>query len=344
MKIVIICTNYSSNQDGIGHYAYNLSKELGKINEIEVEIISGNTEKFDKISKIKSKVMIESINNFVKNNRSNIDTNTYFLIEYPFLEWNPLVLSSLLKLRRLCKNNRSKVIISIHEYKRVARLRKVFTDILISISDYIMVSDIETYKILKKKSKPILIRDIPSNIPITEKKEKEKNLFCYFGLINKSKCFNEMINAWKLFNKDGKYKLNIYSSTDIEINEMEKFNIRYFKNLEDEELSKELWKCKYCVLPIKPGIDLNNGSLKAVAQHECLPIGIFSNESLSDIGINIEDNFYTEENIAVALGKPINLSDKQYKFKVDKLAKFGNKYSFKNNAQVIINFITQRKE
>lgn len=344
MRIVIICTNYSSNKDGIGHYAYNLSKELEKINEIEVDIISGNTENFDKISKIKSKVMIESINNFVKNNIRNIDTDTYFLIEYPFLEWNPLVLSSLLKLRKLCKNNGTKVILSIHEYKRVAKLRRVFTDTLISISDYIMVSDIETYKILKKKKKPILIRDIPSNIPITEKKEKEKDLFCYFGLINKSKSFNEMINAWKLFNKDRKYKLNIYSSTDIDINEMEKFNIRYFKNLEDEELSKELWKCKYCVLPIKPSIDLNNGSLKAVAQHECLPIGIFSNNSLLDIGINIKEKFYTAENIEVALNKAVNLNDNEYNLKLDKLAKFGDKYSFKNTAQMIINFIKDKKE
>ncbi|PWX68718.1 glycosyltransferase [Clostridium perfringens] len=339
MKIVFICTNYGLYKDGIGHYVYNLKKEMCKNKKCEIKIISGDTTQKKGKEKFFSKIMYNSINEFLKNELNFIDKDTYFIIEYPFLEWNPIIISSIKKLRKICNLKNGKIILSIHEYKRVHKIRKKFIDLLIKLSDALMVTDYETKKILLNKNKPILIRGIPSNIQRINKPIKNKdNIFCFFGLINKSKAFNEMIEAWKIFDEKD-YKLNIYTSSDINILNSEKNKINIFKELSDQELSKELWKCKYAILPIKPQISMNNATLKAVAQHECIPIGIFEDNNTSDLGINIEDEFYSKENILEALKKTVNLEKDEYLRKINLLNKFSEKFSFKKNSNDILDFL-----
>ena len=338
MKIVLICTNYGSFKDGIGHYSYNLINEIKKKYSISIKYITGNTIGLDGIKKIKSKVMIRAIDEFLKK-ESNIDKETFFIIEYPFLEWNPLVILSIIKLRKKCIKNNAKIILSIHEYMRISSLRRYFTNLLIYLSDAIMVTDQHTLNEVKKFKKPVLVRPIPSNILKVCDSKKEENTFCFFGLINKSKSFNEMIKAWKNFNKENKYRLNIYTSSEISIDKYANINI--YKNLDDKTLSKELSKCKYAILPINPSIALNNGTLKAVAQHGCLPIGIFGEKKLEDIGVAISDSKYSIKNIEQSLYKAIKLDVREYNKKLEGLLNFGEQFSFSNNAKIIIEFINK---
>ena len=341
MKIISICTNYGSSKDGIGHYSYNLMNELEKIFSINIESISGETIGFNKLEKIKSRVMIKAINEYIAKEYNNIDEDTVFIIEYPFLEWNPFIIQSIARLRRVCKKKNAKIILSIHEYIRISPLRRYFTELLIHLSDAIMVTDQYTFNQVRKFKKLTLIRPIPSNILKRYDSKKEENTFCFFGLINKSKSFNEMIEAWIKFNKDNKYLLNIYTSS--EIKNYNYSNINVYKNLDDESLSKELSKCKYAILPINPSVALNNGTLKAVAQHKCIPIGIFSEEFLDRLGIGINDNKYTEENIEKALDEAVRLEEAEYNKKIKELQKFGDNFSFNNTAELIKVFIEKIK-
>ena len=343
MKIIFICTNYGSYKDGIGHYTKNIADELSKSNGVNVENISGLTCKLNKRQMITSRIMINKIDDFLKLGINNIDKDTSFIIEYPFLEWNPLIIIKLKKLRKICKKKDANIILSIHEYKRVSVFRRRFIDLLIKLSDGLMVTDSGTYNMLKKFKKQMLIRPIPSNIINKSNSKKNEKYFCFFGLINKSKSFNEMINAWKLFNYNNEYTLNIYSSSDVNLTNSEENNIFVFKGLDDLNLSNKLAECKYAILPIKPYIGMNNASLKATAQYDCLPIGIFESDYLANMGISIKDSEYSTKNILNALNKSIEIDKEEYLIKLNNLKSFSKKFSFENNSNLIKEFILNLK-
>lgn len=339
MKIIFICTNYGSYKDGIGHYTKNIADELGKSSGVDVENISGLTCKLNKIQMITSRIMINKIDDFLKSSVNSIDKDTRFIIEYPFLEWNPLIIIRLRELRRVCKEKGAKIILSIHEYKRVSAFRRRFIDLLIKLSDGLMVTDSDTYNILKKFKKHMLIRPIPSNIINKSNNKKNEKYFCFFGLINKSKSFDEMIDAWKLFNYNNEYTLNIYSSSDVNLTNLERNNIFIFKGLDDLDLSNKLAECKYAILPIKPYIGMNNASLKAIAQHDCIPIGIFESDYLANMGVPIKDIEYSTKNILNALNKSIEIDKEECLIKLSRLKSFSKEFSFENNSNLIKEFI-----
>ena len=193
-----------------------------------------------------------------------------------------------------------------------------------------MVTDNATLNIMNNKfDRPVVQRPIPSNIRVSDEIDKDENSFCYFGLINKSKSFKEMIDAWKEFNINKQYKLNIYTSSKLDTKDFDKYGINYFYNLCDEDLSKELWKNKFAILPIKPNVASNNASFKAVLQHKCIPIGIFNKFiECRENYIEINDNIYTKENIKLALNKSANLSQNEYIKKIENIKDDVNIFTF----------------
>lgn len=330
MKLVFICTNYGSIKCGIGMYTLNLVEELRKESNLEVDVISVNTFNLKKIKKIFNIKLLKEINKYKARNQEIKDKKIDFIIEYPFMDWSIFNIMRVLWLKKTFKN--SNIILSIHEYYRVNYFRKKIIEVLIKNSDSFIITDNKLKDILPEK--PIIFRSIPSNIkkidfnPPIEKKENE---YCYFGLINKSKAFNEMIEAWKEFNKEKKYNLNIYTASDVYIENSENYNIKIFKELDNIELSKELQKNKYMILPIKPYIDENNGSFKAALEHGCIPIGRFYYE-IKELGINLEGE-YTVKNLEGLLKKSIKLKNNNS----DLILKYLQKNSFKCIVQNILN-------
>ena len=336
MKITFICTNYNSIKCGIGMFTYNLKRELQKYTDIEIDIINKNTFHLKGLKKIISLEMTNEILNYIKKNKKNKDQRMNFIVEYPFMDWNPITLLALVYLKKSFKN--SKLILSIHEYYRVNIFRRKAIDVLISIADGYIITDNKLYKKINGQK---ILRSIPSNIlkynNLEVIKRNPKN-YCYFGLINKSKAFDEMIEAWKIFNKSGAYNLNIYTASEINISSAEKYNIKIIKGLNNIELSKELQKNSFMILPIIPCIDSNNGTLKAAAEHGCIPIGIFSN-NIKSLGVSIQFQEYTIENIKKALEDSLTLNKKE---EILKLEKYSKNFSFEKNARDIYNFLKSK--
>lgn len=318
-------------------FTYNLKTELEKYSDIESDLINRDTFHLKGLKKVTSLEMTNEILNYIKNNKNKKKEKIDFIVEYPFMDWNPITLLALIYLKKNFKN--SKMIVSIHEYYRVNILRRKAIDFLISIADGYIITDSNLYQKINGQK---ILRSIPSNIlkeSSIKKIERDSKSYCYFGLINKSKAFNEMIEAWKEFNKDKIYKLNIYTASDINIENIEKYNIQIFKDLDNKELSKELQKNSFMILPIVPNIDSNNGTLKAAATHGCIPIGIFSS-NMNSLGVNIKDQKYTIENIKEALENSLNLNKKDENLK---LKEYSETFSFEKNARDIYNFLRSKE-
>lgn len=336
MKIVFICTNYNSIKCGIGMFTHNLKSELEIAGDVEVDLINRNTFHLKGLKKITSLEMTKEILNYIKMNKNNKDEKIDFIVEYPFMDWNPLTLLALIYLKKSFKN--SKMLLSIHEYYRVNVLRRKAVDLLIAVADGYVITDQNLYQNVNGLK---LLRSIPSNIVKESSREeikRDSKNYCYFGLINKSKAFNEMIDAWKEFNVKKEYNLNIYTASDISIENATDYNIKVIKDLDNKELSLELQKNTFMMLPIIPSIDSNNGTLKAAAEHGCIPIGKFST-SMKILGINIYDENYSSKNIKEALEVSRSIDKKN---EVSKLKEYSEEFSFKKNAENIYKFLKSK--
>lgn len=332
MKIVFICTNYNSIKCGIGMFTYNLKSELEKYKGVEIDLINRNTYQFKGFKKIISLEISKEILTYIKVNKKNKEEKINFIIEYPFMDWNPITILALVYLKKIFKN--SKLILSIHEYSRVNILRRKTIDFLIKVANGYIITDDNLYKKIDSEKK--IKRSIPSNIVRVDKNIKKlKKHYCYFGLVNKSKAFLEMLEAWKLFNKNGEYNLNIYTSSEVSIKDTKKYAIKIFRGLDNFELSKELSKNSFMLLPIIPKIDSNNGTLKAAAEHECIPIGIFS-QNMKGLGIHISCDIYSVENLKKALEETLDLNRQE---KIIELRKYSKNFSFKNNSRNVLKFL-----
>lgn len=317
-------------------FTHNLKSELETYENVDIDIINKNTFHLKGFKKITSLEMTREILNYIKVNKNSKDEKIDFIVEYPFMDWNPLTLLALIYLKKSFKN--SKMLLSIHEYYRVNVLRRKAVDLLIAVADGYVITDENLYgKIDGLK----LLRSIPSNIVKENSREEIKRdpkNYCYFGLINKSKAFYEMIDAWKEFNSEKIYNLNIYTASEINIEEAEKYNIKVIKDLDNKELSLELQKNSFMILPIIPNIDSNNGTLKAAAEHGCIPIGIFSS-NMKNLGVRIDSQSYTNQNIKEALEDSRSIDEKS---EVSKLKEYSEEFSFKKNAENIYRFLKSK--
>lgn len=326
MKIILICNNFGKNYDGIGAYAQKVYNALNKV--ASVNVITAFCKPTEKIKRIFALGMTIAVFKAFKN----MLVNQYdkVIIEYPFVEWNPLFCISLifLKLSSICSKTR--IVVTIHEFKRSNILRKAVIVYLAFLADALLVTEKENLVLLQKINVNSLKINIPSNVDIVVDTtiEREKS-FVYFGIVNKAKAFDEMIKAWDEFNSDCKYKLYCITSSNLENMESHK-NIKYIHNAADNVISEIMGRCLFSILPIRPFVDEKNATFKTSCSAGCVTIGSFCDEykNLSFI-INIDN--YQKEKFLYAFKECINMEENILKEKSLKAMEFGKIYSMQNN-------------
>ena len=336
-KILLICNNYDSTRDGLGKYTKIMKEELQKFSDVEdVFVETGYTDDSNKIKMLFSIEMSKAIHRAIKKIKQ-ININ-YIIVEYPFQEYNPLIILQYKLLASVCKRYKVILAISIHEYVRAKKLRKLVIDFMVRNSDITFVTDKITKKALNKKAKTIFYRDMIGTVfPNKEICPSEKDgSFIYFGLVNRSKAFNEMLKAWNEFNKDNKYHLKIITSSDISDYTSEKLNnIKVFYNLSEEKVAEHFSSSTYAIVPIIPEITTANGTFKVAALFGCICIGHFS-KTLSNLDFIIDIDNYDLVAFKNGLIKAVNLSSENKIALIKSATSFGNKYSKSNTAKQVI--------
>lgn len=323
MLIYVMANNYGVNSDGIGKYASNFIETLVKEKkDVNFEIFTANTYAFSKIHRIFSLKMSYCVDKLIRKIKKR--KPDLVLVEYPFVEENPLFLLKYRKLCKICKKNNIKVSLSLHEYSRVHKMKQYYIRKLVKNANFILMTNDGDRKKLIEYNSDIYIRRIPTSInyEIKDKIQKQNNLFVYFGLINSSKAFDEMIKAWKQFNKNNQYILEILTASNIKLENSK--DIKIFKNLCDEDIAKHLMKAKYSILPIKPCVYINNSSFISSAKYGCICIGKFDN-SLTNEKFLIDVENYELDNFVFGL-KSALLKDNEC---VNFAQRFGEKYDIK---------------
>jgi glycosyltransferase involved in cell wall biosynthesis len=310
MKLAFVCSNYGSIQDGIGHYC---SKIVEKVKEIypafTVEVFTGNTVGHGKTSLVISLAMTAAL---FRTALSVISRHTNcVIVEYPFYEWNPMVLLAIWFNKVALWLCNGKLIISLHEYKRANFLRQCMIRHILSISDIIFATEPQDIVDLIHK-KIVYQRYIPSNIePMvgSSKHSSKPNSFCYFGLISKSKAFDEMLEGWKKFNAKGIYELHVCTSSDYgyRIEDMIQYNVSMHLSCNERAVSEILSMCDFGILPIRPFVSTSNATLKALLLHGCIPIGKIDPvcDEFANLFITIES--YHPDAFARAIDKAVSL-------------------------------------
>lgn len=342
IKLLEICNNYGSNTDGIGKYARLIVEEFERDSDIKIaDYISGYTS--DK-SKIRMLLSIQMSKVLWKASRM-VSEGDYNLVmmEYPFQEYNPLILLIYLALKNNCRKKDVALALSVHEYVRANRLRKYVIDFMAKRADLILVSEPTTQKILKGINQNTYLRNIigtifPNKEVAFEDKTKD---FLYFGLINRSKAFSEMIDAWGAFNKKGEYHLTVISSSDIDetlVHEVP--DVQVIKNLPDEGIDQYLRSSGYMILPIKPEISEVNGTFKTAALYGCVCIGHFE-RSLGQLGFVINVDDYSMDSFSSGMKEAISLDDETRRTMFDEAVAYGQRFTPQASSRELIDIFNK---
>lgn len=341
MKILVIGNNIGSIKDGIGGYIKSMLGAMKAREDVET-VISENGDTFDygKIGRIFSLKMSNAIiraNRRIK--KEHIDT---VLVEYPFQEYNPLILPLLSITRRRVKKNGGKMVLSVHEYIRAKSVRKMVVRALIKKADILLVSDEQTKECFKEFHKPTFTRDIPSNIAVKwaegEQKEVNRNGYVYFGLINSSKAFDEMIAAWKVFNKDGKYELLVLTSSEPVVEDCEKYRISVQRLLSDEEIETIMKNSTYSVMPINNGVTAGSTTFKAAVGAGCVLLGMFDPE-YKDEEFVIDIDSYDLDDFVAGFEQTQKFTDEELDRLQKMVIEFSDNFSIEKTVDKIISSI-----
>ena len=341
MKVLYICNNYGSIEDGVGDYSKNMFESLSE--SCDIDLLTSYTTNYNKIRKIlslkMSNVLIKASKIIQKKHYDSI------IIEYPFVEWNPLIFIAYSLLYRRTRKENTKMCISLHEYDRVSFFRKIIIRYMIKRSDLFFVNNKDRYKELLKYNSNMYIRDIPSNIN-TDKynfdySKKNQNSFAFFGLVNKSKAFEEMMDGWYDFysqnSEKDNYELNIISSTP-DLVFKERMGVVLHYNASSDEIFNILSNSSYMILPIIPSLTQNSGSLKTACGFGCIPSGIFSAELESkNIGVPMEK--YSPNDFKKIYTRLINMNQKEKEELMKNSIEFASDYSFGNNTKIIMSVL-----
>lgn len=341
MKIIEIGCSTEGNSDGIGKHARIVCEEMNRRDGVEATLISGNTVGFSKLGMITSREM----NRAFSDARHLVETECYdyVVVEYPFSEYNPWIVMDFRRLKRACHKNGCQLALSMHEYDRVNCLRKMVVRNFLRNADFAYVSETRYLEKLKWLNPNLYLRVIPNHIPLLGRTKdlRTKNHFVYFGLVNKSKAFDEMIRAWNLFNRNGECRLNIVTATDIEFHEREHRNIKLFRGPNDEEVADIMWKSMFSIIPVTPEVGLNNSSFISAIQCGCIPIGRFS-EKLRRESFVINLDSYEIEPFEKVLRATEQLGAEELATKSEQARRFGECFTLKSSVDMILKAMTER--
>lgn len=334
LRILEIANNYSQKTDGIGKYASIIVNKLREDKRFSrVDYVSGFTNDNSKIDKITSFAMTNTINRGIKAVRRN--GYDYVMMEYPFQEYNPLIIPTYKHLHRVCKKNNTKLVLSLHEYLRASEGRKKVIDILLSESDMVFVSNSETKEAIIAKNNGVHIRMMPSNIYPKTKLDADdmEEDFVYFGLVNKSKAFQEMLDGWNKCNKKNS-KLYVITSSDLSGHKIPK-GVKIIQNAEDDVVAEVMSKCKYSVIPVIPEISEINATYKTATLCGCICIGKYCKELEKEKHI-VELESLDEKSFADSFEYCINMSDSEKKKMISCAYECASRYSIDRTIEDIV--------
>lgn len=339
MKILLLCNNYGAKYDGIGAYSKEIySRIQDKENEVDVFTSYCNPEsRFLRILNLGMtwKCLQAAVAVFSKK-------YDLVIIEYPFVEWNPLFFVSLLLLKLSTNLNHVRLYSTLHEFTRTNPLRKLVIALLCKVSDVSFVTDFDNMKCLEKYSKNLIKIEIPSNISICYDENTVKTRdFVYFGIVNKAKAFEEMLQAWDVFNEKNDHVLYVITSSDVKGLENHK-GVVYLRNANDEQINEIMTSVYFSILPIRPCVDGKNATFKTSCLAGCISIGKFCNEyKKENFVININD--YNSSSLEYAFLKAINLPEDILCRYANCSIEFGKKYSLHNAVEILKNKILAAK-
>lgn len=337
MKIIIIGNNTEGNIDGIGKHARILSEEFNRQGHI-VKLYSG-TSGLNMFSSLFSfamswvyvKVIFEVL----------IYHYDLVIVEYPFRDHNPFIAIPHILLSLIAKSRNTVLAISMHEYDRVSKLRRMLIDVLRSFSDIVYVSEKKYVERFDNGRNKYYVRTIPNHIVCNRTNKKyKKSTFCYFGLISKAKAFEEMIEAWRVFNKKNDCRLHIISSSVIPETIAIPEGIEYHHDLPMEEVVEIMFDCAYSIVPVVPEIGLNNSSFVSSCQCGCVPIGVFSKD-LSSFDYIIHCRDYSIDCFSEALKRTQEINEDKYKAMSEKCIEYGRNFSLEKTViQMLLGYET----
>ena len=336
----MICCNFRSIRDAIGAYAANIYDQFSVSPDVEeITCENADTAGMSRLGWIFSTGMTKAMLRAAK--QIGPRGITHVMIEYPFQEYNPAIIPAFGRIASECRKNGAKVCLSVHEYLRAKKMRRKVVECFAKKSDLVFVSDKETKEALQPFADRIVIRSITAgvfphgDVDIYGKSED----FLYFGLVNRSKAFAEMLEAWKLFNADGKHRLRILTSSDVSGYEPFGDGITVYKDLSNEQAAGHFMECSYAIVPVLPSVFAGNTSFKSAAAFGCICIGKFGDDFPAP-GFAVPAAGYEAEVFAEALRKADGLPEEDKMRRMKEAVEFGALYRPERTAEAILKELT----
>lgn len=330
MNILMIANNVNGNTDGVGIHARLVSEEFERKGH-DVTLLSAYSGHHHIASFFTLKMTVVFIKAIVKTLFNNYH---YITIEYPFKEHNPIILIVYIALYYIGHIRKTNIALSLHEYDRVNSLRKKVIDVFLKYCDIVFVSENKYFERFSYMRDKVFLRIIPSQIISKhEIKEFNKKEYAYFGLVNHSKAFQEMLDAWRIFNSKGDKTLHIMTSTSLENFNLQEYpGIKYHQNLDGEKISEILFNCSFSIIPVKPHIGMLNTSFTSSIQCGCIPIGIF-NDELSEKEFIINMTGYDLQEFVTTLKRSQEINTESFFLLSRKAMEMGKDFSFEKTYQ-----------
>lgn len=275
MNLAVISNNYGQRYDGIGAFA---KKVYSLLPDAELSIFSGKCKgDASVLTKVLTREMFNAILAAKKECASGLIDCV--IIEYPFVEWNPLALWAIARLKRVMGRRGIPLVVSVHEYRRLNPLRRIAVRLISSLADGLLVTTDQMGRDLEDCSPRYEVRAIPSNIKVdlSDSHEGRSPDYSFFGLINDSKAFEPMIEAWKQ-GKPENSVLNIITASDVDRSMTDDPSICLHSNASDDDVVRILRHSKACILPIIPMVDQKNTTFSTAILCGCICMGIFCDE------------------------------------------------------------------
>ena len=324
MNVISIANNYGKSYDGVGAYAEAVSSHY--CDSIRFRFFTGDCRPdVSPVKRIFNTGMHKAFSCAVQYCRSTkVD---YAIVEYPFVEWNPVVVRDMEELSSVLHAFAGKLVLSVHEYERLNPIRKKVVELLAERSDSLLVTSKETGEALARFCGIYKVRVIPSNIDVPGMVSTvgERTGFVYFGIVNKAKAFDEMLTAWdSISTHDG--ELSVITASDLGDIETHHNDLRYYKGLDDEEIVNIMTSCVCCVLPILPVVDGKNTTFATAVRCGCLCIGRFCQE-YAELPFTICVDDYSPAALAEAFVRVSMLSSSDISRMRDDAFEYGKRFS-----------------
>lgn len=322
MRLIQVCNNYAQSDDGIGNYVATIVGALERDNRITI-ISARCPASLSYIKRIRERGMTAAVKNLLDKKEELLKSDA-LILDYPFVELNPLFLLTYSQLSKCARMNRIPLILSLHEYERCNLIRKKYIQYMTKKSDALLVTTQEMAVDLSRyvNIKNIYIRPIASNVRIKAKKvAKKSNYFTYFGMVNKSKAFSEMLEAWSMAGP-AEGELGVITASNV-TNVVEAVRgTRMYYNATEDIVSSVLQESAFCILPILPEVDQKNTSFISAINAGCICIGKFCDEfSQLPFVVNLSD--YSPGTLAKAIGKAASFEKKE----IERLSLLSREYA-----------------